>query len=216
MALRKKMTGEELKAQEARQAAEEITRGLASMNPDGVPLNFQKLEIIEAKIRSLEKKRGEMVPKLSEDARIIFQRKIGEELKILERKRAEIRTAIYNSGEPAADPVKAVLEKYEWMEVHNLRRRKIAAVIKGIEDLIPVLEELDQLWIPVPYTCRKDRRQDLNCLMSIHFNYSKEFGQMQPMTEASKRAEIAEAAAQVAELMVKVQKAKELEADLAL
>ncbi len=207
----------EIEAEEGRREA------LAKMSIDDVPLNFQKLEIIEAKIAILGKRYNEISPLVQEEIKKTgsfngkyskLQQKIDGEINVLRKKQTELRKTIYDANEPATDPVKAVLEKYKWAEVHNKRIKLIGTVIRDIEDLMATIQEIDRLEIPRPFTPKTEHREDIISLGALRQNFALELSHLPPMTEETKKAEVAEAVNIVTKMMAKAQEEKSLVSEL--
>lgn len=206
----------EIEAEEKKQEA------LAKMSEDDVPLNFQKLEIIEARLAVLGKQYNKLTPLVQEEIRTTggfngkycrLQQKIDGELRALRKKQEEIKTTIHKANEPATDPVRAVLDKYRLAEVHNRQIKLLASVIKEIEDLMISIQKIDDLAIPQPFVLKRNRQPDLASLQSLRFNYEQELKYLRPMTEETKKAEMAAAVATVAKMMAKVQEEKTLDSE---
>lgn len=206
----------EIEAEKKKQEA------LAKMSEDDVPLNFQKLEIIEAKIAVLGKQYNRLTPLVQEEIRTggfngkycRLQQKIEGKLRALRKKQEEIKATIHKANEPATDPVKAVLEKYKWAEVHNKRIKLIGTVIRDIEDLMATIQEIDRLEIPRPFTPKTEHREDIISLGALRQNFALELSHLPPMTEETKKAEVAEAVNIVTKMMAKAQEEKSLVSEL--
>lgn len=209
--------------QKLNEVQDELRAELAKLNPDDYLLNFQKLDIIDARIAMLRKKENELIPLVAEEVRerrnhngkyFQLQKRVSAELKAAENERDRIRKTISANGEPDTDPIKKVTEKYRAMEAYNRRRSLLASTIKSLEGLMSAIQEIDRLWIPATHCPKKDRSQDLANISSLHYNYYLEYSQMRPMTTEQRDQEISAAAAQVAELMTKAQEEKKMAAEI--